>query len=158
MRPRAILSPYLRNGHAMMTAVASTARPSHKDIATLPPGGRAQSLGWALAQSDKSPPGMAEVVADTRNDQTDDDPDHDAGEAEERAVRQSRRLELSAVALVRIEADECASRHGVPLDVLSSDASCGIRQSASSRFILSGIPDPCSWNVRSVTSCTQQGA
>ncbi len=87
---------------------------------------------------------MVEVVADTRNDQTDDDPDHDAGEAEERAVRQSRRLELRAVTLAGIEADECASRHGFPLlRVLCSDASCGIRRSASSRFILSGIADLC---------------
>jgi hypothetical protein len=94
---------------------------------------------------------MVEVVADARNDQTDDDPDQDAGEAEEWAVRQARRLELRTFALVGIEADECASRHGsLSLGVLCTDVPQPIRRSASSRFILSGISYVWSRNLRLV--------
>jgi hypothetical protein len=63
----------------------------------------------------QEPSRMVEVVADTRNYQADDDPNRNAGEAEERTVRQSRRLELRTVALARVEADECAPRQGAPL-------------------------------------------
>ena len=98
-------------------------------------------IGMGLLAVGQEPSRMVEVVADTRNDQTHDDPDHDAGEADERAVRQSRRLELRTVALAGIEADECASRMGSLSVSCAAMLPVGVRRSASSRFILSGIPD-----------------